>query len=129
LPSNFAADWVLPIAGAALRGGCVTVDGGLVVAVTTRPPADATSLGRCALLPALVNAHTHLELSYLRGRIPRAACFTDWVRPLLAARREAPNAETVTTAAGSAITEAWSSGTGLFGDVSNTLGAVQALRR
>jgi len=129
LPSNFAADWVLPIAGPPLPGGCVTVDGGFVVAVTARPPADATNLGRCALLPALVNAHTHLELSYLRGRIPRAARFTDWVRPVLAARREAPNPETVTTAAESAITEAWSSGTGLFGDVSNTLGAVPALRR
>ncbi len=43
---------------------------------------SATS--RC--LPGLVNAHTHLELSWLRGRVPPAARFTDWVKTLFAIR-------------------------------------------
>ena len=90
--------------------------------------ADAAHAGRSVLLPALVNAHTHLELSYLRGRIPRAACFTDWVRPLLEARRSSPDDDRVTIDAASAIAEAVGTGTGLFGDVSNALTAVPALR-
>jgi len=79
-------------------------------------------------MPGLVNAHTHLELSYLHGRIPRAARFTDWVRPLLAARRTPPDADTVQAHAADAISDAVESGTVLFGDVSNSLGALGALR-
>ena len=43
-------------------------------------------LGNVALLPGLVNAHTHLELSWLRGRVPPASQFTDWVKTLFAIR-------------------------------------------
>ena len=111
-----------------MRGGSVTIDDGRIVAVDPIPPPEATDLGRCVLMPGLVNAHTHLELSYLRGRIPRAACFTDWVRPLLAARRTPPDDDEVETHAAEAIGEAVESGTVLFGDVSNSLGAMSALR-
>jgi aminodeoxyfutalosine deaminase len=128
LRSNLRADWVLPIAGPPIAGGTVTIEDGRIVAVEASPPPDATDLGGCALLPALVNAHTHLELSYLRGRIHRAASFTEWVRPMLAARRTPPDEDEATIAAAAAITEAVNSGTGMFGDVSNALGAVPALR-
>jgi cytosine/adenosine deaminase-related metal-dependent hydrolase len=33
--------------------------------------------------PGLVNAHTHLELSHLVGKIPPGGDFTDWVKKLL----------------------------------------------
>ena len=74
-------------------------------------------------MPALVNAHTHLELSYLRGRVDAATSFVDWVRALLALRREATDtrAPHIVEAAARAHGEAVSSGTGVFGDVSNTL--------
>jgi cytosine/adenosine deaminase-related metal-dependent hydrolase len=129
LPSSFRADWVLPIAGRPVAGGSVTIDDGRIVAVEPIPPPGATDLGRCVLMPGLVNAHTHLELSYLRGRIPRAACFTDWVRPLLAARRTPPDADEVEFKAAAAIDEAVDNGTALFGDVSNSLGAVSVFRK
>ena len=51
-----------------------------------RPTGSDTDLGNVALLPGLVNAHTHLELSWLRGRVPPAARFTDWVKLLFAIR-------------------------------------------
>ncbi len=83
----------------------------------------AIDLGHVALMPALVNAHTHLELSYLRGRVGPAGSFVDWVRALLALRRDAsdPRATHIVEAATRAHGEAVSSGTGVFGDVSNTL--------
>jgi imidazolonepropionase-like amidohydrolase len=43
----------------------VTIDHGRVVAVGKRSPVDRTAgedLGDVAVLPGLVNAHTHLEL-------------------------------------------------------------------
>ena len=126
--NSLRADWVLPIAGPPIEGGSVTIEDGRIVAVESTAPSGATNLGRRVLMPGLVNAHTHLELSYLHGRIPRAACFTDWVRPLLAARRTPPDQETIEAHAADAIADAVESGTVLFGDVSNGLGALSPLR-
>ena len=129
MPNSIAAAWVLPIAGPPIERATITVDDGRIVSVQPGIlPGALTSTVPCVVLPALVNAHTHLELAYLRGRIPRAASFTQWVKPLLAVRRNAPDPDEVTKAAAAAITEAVSTGTGLFGDVSNALGAVPALR-
>jgi cytosine/adenosine deaminase-related metal-dependent hydrolase len=127
-PVSYRADWILPIAAPPIRGGAVSIENGRVQAVEHRSPAGAVDLGRRVVLPALVNAHTHLELSYLRGRIPRASRFTEWVKPVLAARRTPPDAGVVDAEAATAIAEAHASGTGLFGDVSNSLGALAALR-
>ena len=106
-----------------IRGGWVSVENGLITGTGADAPRGPVDLGDVAVLPALVNAHTHLELSYLRGRVARAGRFLDWIRAVVAARREYPDPQdrTILDAARSAIVEAHSSGTGLIGDVSNTL--------
>ena len=39
-------------------------------------------LGEQALLPGLINTHCHLDYTCLRGKIPRQASFTDWIRAI-----------------------------------------------
>ena len=127
---TFTAAWVLPISAPPIRNGFVTLEGARITAVGDRAPADAASLGSVAILPALVNAHTHLELSYLHGRVPPSTSFNDWVMVLMALRRDHPDpaAPAIIEAARHAIARARASGTGLFGDVSNTLVTVPLLR-
>jgi cytosine/adenosine deaminase-related metal-dependent hydrolase len=116
-----AADWVLPISAPAIRRGSVTVAGGRIVSVGAAEP-GAHDLGHVALLPALVNAHTHLELSHLHGRVPFGPTFVHWVRAQLALRRNAPaDQQEIAAAARRALAEAMGAGTGLFGDVTNDL--------
>ncbi|MGC8560260.1 MAG: amidohydrolase family protein [Phycisphaerae bacterium] len=43
------------------------------------PDAADWSAGGQLISPGLVNIHTHLELGYLRGKIPAPAKFPDWV--------------------------------------------------
>ena len=128
--TTFTAAWVLPISAPPIRNGFVTLEGERIIAVGARAPADVASLGNVAILPALVNAHTHLELSYLHGRVPPSTSFNDWVMALMALRRDHPDptAPVIIEAAGHAIARARASGTGLFGDVSNTLVTVPLLR-
>ncbi len=45
------------------------------------------------MVPGLVNAHAHLELSALGGKLPRGAPFGAWVRALVGARGELNPAE------------------------------------
>ena len=128
----YKASWLLPIASAPVQDGWVAIEDGRIAAMgASAAPADAVDLGQVAVLPSLVNAHTHLELSYLRGRVPAAHRFTDWIRPLMAIRRQYPDPEDpeILAAAEAAIAVARASGTGLIGEVSNTLVTVPLLRK
>jgi cytosine/adenosine deaminase-related metal-dependent hydrolase len=117
--ATVAADWVLPIATPPIRRGGITISAGRIASVGRAEP-GARDLGHVALLPALVNAHTHIELSHLRGRVPFGPTFVHWVRAQLALRRGSPDVpHEVTAAARRALAAAVAAGTGLFGDVSN----------
>jgi cytosine/adenosine deaminase-related metal-dependent hydrolase len=130
LSSKYRADWLLPVSGEPIAGGAITIDAGRIVDVGPSSGADTIDLGRVALLPSLVNVHTHLELSYLHAAIPPADSFTDWVRALLTLRRQEPDpvAPRILDAARVAIAAARGSGTGLVGEVSNSLATVPLLR-
>jgi cytosine/adenosine deaminase-related metal-dependent hydrolase len=123
---TYRADWVLPIASEPVPNTWVALDRGRIVALG-RPNdgggAGIVDLGRAAILPGLVNAHTHLELSYLRGAVPPADRFIDWIRALMARRREFsdPSDARILDAAREAIRDARAAGTALVGDISNTL--------
>ena len=127
---RYTADWVLPIAGPVLQPGRVDVDGELVVGVGEIDAAapsgtKVVELGSRAILPALVNAHTHLELSGLRNCVPPASSMPIWVDQLLFRRAEAGPAGFDEIE--QAVTAARASGTGLFGDIGNTLEAMPVL--
>jgi len=129
---RYRARWVLPIAGPPLADGWVLVDAGRVVAVGYGRRADATpehDLGEAVLMPGLVNAHTHLELSYLRGAVARTTVFVSWIRELMDARRRSldPKSPEILAAVEDAIAGAVASGTALVGDISNTVVTVDAL--
>ena len=86
-------------------------------------------LGAVAVMPGLVNAHTHLELSYLRDEVAPASAFVWWIRGLLAARRRHPDARApeILDAIDRAVAEAIACGTAVVGDVSNTLASFSPL--
>lgn len=127
---SYTAEWVLPMIGEPMRRGSIVVADGRIDAVEDAVVAGAIDLGAVAIMPALVNAHTHLELSYLRGRVPAAEKFLDWIRTIIATRRQYPDAADprILSAARAAIDEARACGTGLVGDVSNTLVTAPLLR-
>ncbi len=63
--TSISADWVLPVDGPPIEGGCVRYEGGAIVEITQgrgeRHFADA------AIFPGIVNAHSHLEYSRYAG--------------------------------------------------------------
>ena len=127
-----AAGWVLPVDAPPIRDGRVAVAGGRVAWVGVAgqagmPDAPTRDLGPGVLLPGLVNAHCHLELSYLRGRAPGGGGFVPWVESVVSARGTVPDAE-MEAAAEAAIADLSRHGTVAVADVSNTLDHVHALR-
>jgi cytosine/adenosine deaminase-related metal-dependent hydrolase len=135
---RYHAAWVLPIVGPPVRNGWVAVEGGRIVEVGGPSKSSQAGglvgpaerhLGAVAILPGLVNAHTHLELSYLRGQVAPAGSFVSWIRDIMAARRQRtdPAAEEILGEMRVGIEESRAFGTALVGDISNTLVSYEAL--
>jgi len=76
------------------------------------------------LFPGLVDAHVHLQLEPLRGRRPRG--FVDWVRAVIAARRELPPAA-LRASAVRALRALLGSGTTAVGEIDSTGQSPRAL--
>jgi cytosine/adenosine deaminase-related metal-dependent hydrolase len=125
----FRAGWVVPVDGPPLRDAAVAVEDGQVRWVgpaAQAPPGETRDLGPGVLLPGLVNAHCHLELSHLSGRLAQASGFVDWVERLVTIRPQ-DSPDTVRRHAAAGIQELEDTGTAAVGDVSNTLAHLDLL--
>ncbi len=120
------AAWVCPVVRPPLRDAWVHVANNRVTAVGqgAAPAADRSQdLGAAIVLPGLVNAHAHLELSWLRGRVPPGPDFLTWVGTLMRARTsfESSADPVAMTAVRAAVAEMRASGTIAVGDIANAL--------
>jgi len=91
-------------------------------------------LGDALLMPALVNAHTHLELGFLAGKVPPQGRLADWLSRLLPQLRAATLDSSQTQACIEAsLDAALHSGTTLIGDITraprNSRAAIAAVPR
>src|SRR5438045_509508 len=134
------AAWILPISEPPIRDGWFASERGRIVAYGSPGPAGRRGfadgakeidLGDVAVLPGLCNAHTHLELSYLRDEVPPASQFVTWIRGVMKARRERPDpgGKEILDAVDAALRECVACGTAIVGDISNTLVTFDPLAR
>lgn len=71
------------------------------------------------LSPGFVNAHCHLELTALRGIVPKNTGMSGFIKGLQAARLLKSSAELENAVTG-ALDEAWATGTQAIGDIANS---------
>lgn len=123
---GLAARYVLPVSNIPIRDGAVVVEETRIRAVGPQgvirgefPGIQWRDLGEAILLPGLVNVHTHLELSTLRGQVPPGHSFVDWVMRLLDGRSNLSR-EDYSEAVEVGITELVRSGTTCVGEVTST---------
>ncbi len=95
MPISLRARIVYPVDQPPIEGGVVTIEGDRIVSVGPhRAESNTTDLGDVALLPGLVNAHTHLEFSDLRQPLGHPGIgIVDWIRLIIAERAAAINGE------------------------------------
>lgn len=109
----------------AIEDGAVAVKGGAIAGfgqsahILKLYRGEVLDFGDAILMPGLVNAHTHLELSALAGEVEAGGCFVDWVAQVVEKRQNIPQAQ-VEAAIARQVRELRETGTALLGDVTNT---------
>lgn len=121
------ADWVVPVSAPPIPFGAVVIEDGLIKAVTTERAiesgevhADKVQRFRDAILaPGLVNVHSHLELTSLRGFLEGLG-FGAWLRILTELRSRVLTPNEILTASLSGVREGMLAGITTYGDAAAT---------
>jgi len=120
------ADVVIPISSEPIRNGAVVVDGGRIVDIGTsdRIETDYPGLQKIRrqnsiILPGFVNAHTHLELSWTRGKIGGFEDFTGWLERLIALKAGGVDQDLVENSMRAGIRDVIGSGVTTAGEISS----------
>ena len=137
MPTLYSARWVLPISSAPIVDGAIAIDGNLIAAVGTLgevrakyPEAQLHAFGEAAILPGFVNAHSHLELTAMRGLLdPEEGDFFSWLKKLTFARLERMTGDDLRLSATWGACEALRAGVTCVADASDSAAeSMSALR-
>src|ERR1051326_8005631 len=126
MTSIYSSRWVLPITAPPIEKGAVAIVGQIIVGVGPRadvvakfPDASIEDFGDAAIIPGLVNAHSHLELTVMRGFLEAEEHdFFAWLRKLTIARMGMTDEDLFVSATCGAI-EAAHAGITCLGDSSS----------
>jgi cytosine/adenosine deaminase-related metal-dependent hydrolase len=127
---RYHARWVVPITSPPIENGTVVVDATRIAWVGPRreaPPGDDVDLGDAVLMPGLVNTHTHLELTPMRGFLEGLE-FVTWIRTLTAARAAVLDDAAMLDGARLGIAEGLMAGITTYADTCSSGVVIQAMR-
>ena len=125
---------VHPVTAPPIEDGAVLVDDrGIIAAVgpdqrvPVPPGAKALEFPDAALVPGLINTHTHLELTHLAGKNPERE-FVAWIRTIRALK-DATTPDEFARSAEQGVRDAWAAGVTCVADTGSTGAPLEALAR
>ena len=126
---RISADAVFPISSPPIKKGVVTVDDdGTILSIGERRDTDpaSTEIFEGIICPGFINAHCHLELSYMKGKIPEKKGMAQFIIDLIDYRNgfllsgeEGSHNDEIDTAIQNALREMQKNGIVGIGDISN----------
>src|SRR5688572_32296686 len=125
----YRARWVVPVTTPPVRDGALAVHDGRIAYVgpaSRAPDGEVRDLGDALLLPGLVNAHTHLELTAMRGFLEELPFF-EWIVRLQRAKTTILTPESMLDSAKLGIGEGLIAGITTYGESCNSGVALEAM--
>ncbi len=139
-PTLYTARYLLPITAPPISDGALLVDNARILAVGSRTRladdyhgAEVVDFGDAVILPPMVNAHTHLELTDfpIWAESTKASAdapgFVGWILKLVRVRHTV-DTELLRTSLASGLSASLRAGTGAVGDIMTTLDVCDAYR-
>jgi 5-methylthioadenosine/S-adenosylhomocysteine deaminase len=123
----YSAHWLAPVSSPTIENGALAVEGARIVAVGARasvveryPDAAREEFGEACIMPGLVNCHSHIELTAMRGYLEEVeGDFFAWLLKLTAARLQRMTADDLRDSATWGAIEAARAGVTTLADASN----------
>ena len=123
----YSAQWIVPVSSPPLADGGIAVSESRIVAVGARetlsqqfPEAKVQDFGPAAIVPGLINSHSHLELTAMRGFLENEETdFFAWLKKLTLARLERMTADDLNVSAQWGACEAARAGVTCVADASD----------
>ncbi len=114
------ADYIFPVTSTPIKNGVIelTDDGTIVSLQTTHTTQQPLEYYEGCIVPGFVNAHCHLELSHLRGKLPKYTGLIDFI--IAVQQHRNTSNEEIQAAIQQAETEMQQNGIVAVGDISNT---------
>lgn len=122
----YEADWVCPVSAEPVRQGRIAVEQERIVTPPAQP-GDVVRFPGCAIIPGFVNAHTHIELTILRGYLDRLP-FADWIPRLTHAKYSVLSKSDMLASARLGAVEMLRAGVTCLGEVMDIGSAWDAMR-
>ncbi|MBI4645028.1 MAG: amidohydrolase family protein [Bacteroidia bacterium] len=121
---KISADYIFPISKPPLKNGILEIDGNgkIIEIIDTGGKINKSQnleFYNGILVPGFINAHCHLELSHLAGKIPQKTGLPDFLHKMRLLKNEA-NDEIISKAMKKADKEMFMNGIVAVGDISNT---------
>lgn len=126
---RYRAGYVVPVTAPPIVDGIVAVNGDRIAYVgpaAAAPAGRTVDLGHALLLPGLVNVHTHLELTAMRGFL-EGLDFRSWILRLTTAKRAVLSRDMLLDAARYGIAEGLRHGVTTFADTCDSGVAFDAM--
>ena len=128
-----SASWVIPVSSPPISEGAVVLDGERIQdlgptaeMLRNYPDREVRDFKGAALMPGLVNVHSHLELTLLRGYLENLR-FWDWIRHLTRTKYQVLTREDLKISALAGTCEAIRSGVTTLGDAMDLGTSLDAL--
>jgi 5-methylthioadenosine/S-adenosylhomocysteine deaminase len=112
----YEADWICPISSPPVRNGCIAVEEGRIAPLPLGEGHNRVKFSGCAIIPGFVNAHSHLELTILRGFLDDLP-FSEWIPKLTRAKYEQLNRDDILASARLGCVEMLRAGVTCLGEV------------
>lgn len=126
----YRARWVVPVTTPPVRDGAIAVREGRIAYVgpaSGAPRGEVRDLGEALLLPGLVNTHTHLELTAMRGFLEDLP-FAEWIVRLQRTKTTVLTRESMLDSAKLGIAEGLLAGITTYADTCDSGVVLEALR-
>lgn len=122
------ARWIIPVTSPVIENGAVVICRGRIINfgkatdILRNFSGHVKDHGESVIFPSLINTHTHLELAFLKNKLPQGRGFVEWVRKIVDILSEDMSYENKTfkkEAVYNAVSEQLSNMTEVIGDISN----------